>query len=93
MAPAGYPTAPLGTTVKRPVRAKERPPNLKTKPPKQKYKQIKVKTPPPARKEEVTGEGARDLGGTNSSGRSNPSQPDAFLGLCFKLSRRLSHTI
>ena len=93
MAPAGYPTAPLGTTVKRPVRAKERPPNLKTKPPKQKDKQIKVKTPPPARKEEVTGEGARDLGGTNSSGRSNPSQPDAFLGLCFKLSRRLSHTI
>ena len=69
---------------KRPVRATDKPPNLNKKPPKQNEQQITVMTPPPAREKEVTGEGTRNLRGTDSSGRSNPSQLRCFPWLVFQ---------
>ena len=92
MAPAGYPTAPLGTTVETTRQDHGSATQPKNSRDKAKNK-LKSWHPPPDRGKEGTRRWYKKPWGTDSSGLSNHSRQNAFLGLCFNISWRIRHTI
>ena len=94
MAPAGYPTCILGATAEAPRQGhgSATQPNKPNKTPRRGTNKL-GKTPTTRQGKEVPGKNPRNLKGTVSAGLSDHNRQTAFLGLGFKISKRISHTI